>query len=83
MVSHNQVCSVAGADSATGGTSYYDGMSLGARLYFVDIFGAGGSFAADNDLTSLWDTVHLGRGRHRLLAVGPAGRGDAVDILVQ
>jgi len=28
-------------------------------------------------------TVHLGRGRHRLLAVGPDGRGDAVDIMVQ
>ncbi len=28
-------------------------------------------------------TLNLGRGRHRLAVVGPDGRGDAVDVLVQ
>ena len=53
---------VAGNDSATGGTSYYDGMSKDARLYFVDLTTAGGSFVIGTDFTSLWDTVYSGRG---------------------
>jgi hypothetical protein len=53
---------VAGDDSATGGTSYYDGMSIKGRLYFVDLTNAGGSFVIGGDLTPLWDSVYLGRG---------------------
>ncbi|MFO7676244.1 MAG: S8 family serine peptidase, partial [bacterium] len=53
---------VAGDDSVTGGTSYYDGMSIKARLYFVDVSNSSGSFVIGSDLTALWDTVYLGRG---------------------
>jgi hypothetical protein len=53
---------VAGDDSVTGGTSYYDGMSIKGRVYFVDLTSAGGSFVIGADLTPLWDSVYLGRG---------------------
>lgn len=53
---------VAGDDSATSSASYYDGMSIKGRLYFVDVSDASGSFVIGDDLTPLWDTVHLGRG---------------------
>jgi len=53
---------VAGDDSITGGTSYYDGMALKARLYFVDLTSSTGGFVIGNDLTPLWDSVYLGRG---------------------
>ncbi|MBM3315907.1 hypothetical protein FJY71_08765, partial [candidate division WOR-3 bacterium] len=53
---------VAGDDSATGGTSYYDGMSIKARLYFMDLTNSSGSFVIPTDFTSVWDTVYLGRG---------------------
>ncbi|MEO0021411.1 MAG: S8 family serine peptidase [candidate division WOR-3 bacterium] len=52
---------VAGDDSVTGGTSFYDGMSIKGRLYFVDLTN-GTSFVLGNDLWSLWDTVYFGRG---------------------
>jgi hypothetical protein len=53
---------VAGDDSVTGGSSYYDGMSFKGRLYFVDLTNAGGGFVIGSDLTPLWDSVYLGRG---------------------
>ncbi|MEO0085352.1 MAG: S8 family serine peptidase [candidate division WOR-3 bacterium] len=53
---------VAGDDSVTGGTSYYEGMARDARLYFVDLTNASGSFVVGTDLTSLWDTVYQGAG---------------------
>jgi hypothetical protein len=53
---------VAGDDSVTGGTSYYDGISIKGRLYFVDLTNASGSFVVGADLTPLWDSVYLGRG---------------------
>jgi hypothetical protein len=53
---------VAGDDSATSGSSYYDGMSIKGRLYFVDVSNAGGGFVIGSDLTPLWDSVYLGRG---------------------
>jgi hypothetical protein len=53
---------VAGDDSVTGGSSYYDGMSIKGRLYFVDVSNAGGGFVIGADLTPLWDSVYLGRG---------------------
>jgi hypothetical protein len=53
---------VAGDDGYYGGTSYYDGMSIKARLYFVDVENGSGTFCIDNDLTELWDTVYSGRG---------------------
>jgi len=52
---------VAGNDSVTGGSSYYDGMAPEARLYFVDV-SKGMSRVTPSDLTSVWDTVYLGRG---------------------
>ena len=52
---------VAGDDSITGGSSYYDGMSIKGRLYFVDLTN-GTSFVLGTDLWSLWDTVYFGRG---------------------
>ena len=55
-------CTVAGNDSVTGGTSYYDGMAPDARLYFMDLTNASGSFVIPTDFTSVWDTVYLGRG---------------------
>jgi hypothetical protein len=55
-------CTVAGNDSATGGSSYYDGMAKDARLYFTDLTSAGGGFVIPTDFTALWDTVYLGRG---------------------
>jgi hypothetical protein len=54
--------SVAGNDSVTGGTSYYDGMAKDARIYFMDLTNSGGSFVIPSDFTALWDTVYLGRG---------------------
>jgi len=53
--------SVCGNDSATGGSSYYDGMSRDARYYFVDVT-SGWNFLVPEDQTPLWDTVYLGRG---------------------
>ncbi len=53
---------VAGDDSVTGGTSYYDGMSIKGRLYFVDLTNSSGTFVISDDLTPLWDSVYLGRG---------------------
>jgi hypothetical protein len=55
-------CTVAGNDSATGGTSYYDGMAKDARIYFTDLTSSGGGFVIPTDFTTLWDTVYLGRG---------------------
>ncbi len=52
---------VAGDDSITGGTSYYDGMAIKARLYFVDIERSGG-LNVPTDLSTVWDTVYFGRG---------------------
>lgn len=52
---------VAGDDSVTGGTSYYDGMAIKGRLYFVDVTN-GTNFVVNNDLWTLWDTVYAGRG---------------------
>ncbi len=52
---------VAGSDSAAGGTSYYDGMSIDGRIYFVDLSN-GTSFVLGEDLWTLWDTVYAGRG---------------------
>jgi hypothetical protein len=54
--------SVAGDDSVTNGTSYYDGMAPKARLYFVDIESGSGNFVVPTDHTPLWDTVYQGRG---------------------
>jgi hypothetical protein len=53
---------VGGDDSVTGGTSYYDGMSIKGRLYFVDLTNSSGTFMTGTDLTACWDTVYLGRG---------------------
>ncbi len=52
---------IAGNDSVTGGTSYYDGVSKDGRLYFVDIT-SGTSFLVPTDHTPMWDTTYLGRG---------------------
>ncbi len=52
---------VAGDDSVTGGTSYYDGMSIKGRLYFVDLTN-GTSFVVTTDLTTMYDTIYMGRG---------------------
>ncbi|MGQ9708306.1 MAG: S8 family serine peptidase [bacterium] len=52
---------VAGDDSITGGSSFYDGMSIRGRLYFVDVTN-GTSFILGTDLYSLWDTVYSGLG---------------------
>jgi len=54
--------SVAGNDSATDGTSYYDGMAKDARIYFMDLTDSRGRFIIPTDFTSVWDTVYLGRG---------------------
>jgi len=54
--------SVAGNDSATNGTSYYDGMAKDARLYFVDVTSGSGNFVIPTDFTMLWDTIYFGRG---------------------
>lgn len=54
--------SVAGNDSAVGGTSYYDGMAKDARIYFVDVSSSNGNFVLPTDFTALWDSVYLGRG---------------------
>ncbi|MBM3332449.1 T9SS type A sorting domain-containing protein [candidate division WOR-3 bacterium] len=54
--------SVAGNDSAAGGTSYYDGMAKDARLYFVDVTSGSGNFVIPTDFTMLWDTIYFGRG---------------------
>ncbi|MFO7676061.1 MAG: S8 family serine peptidase [bacterium] len=53
---------IAGNDSATGGTSYYDGMAIDARLYFVDVTSATGSFVIPTNFYTVWDTVYHGRG---------------------
>ncbi len=53
---------VAGDDSITGGASYYDGMAIKSRLYFVDVSSSGGSFILPTDLTAIYDTIYLGRG---------------------
>jgi hypothetical protein len=54
--------SVAGSDSAAGGTSYYDGMAKDARIYFVDVTNSSGNFVIPTDFTTLWDTIYFGRG---------------------
>jgi hypothetical protein len=53
---------VAGDDSVTGGSSYYDGMSIKGRIYFVDVSSSGGSLVTPNNLWTVWDSVHAGRG---------------------
>jgi hypothetical protein len=55
-------CTVAGNDSATGGTSSYDGMAKDARIYFTDVTDDNGNFMISTDFTALWDTIYLGRG---------------------
>ena len=55
-------CTVAGNDSATGGTSSYDGMAKDARIYFTDVTDNNGNFMISTDFTALWDTIYLGRG---------------------
>jgi hypothetical protein len=52
---------ICGNDSVTNGTSYYDGMAMDARHYFVDVTN-GYSFLVPTDITPVWDTVYLGRG---------------------
>jgi hypothetical protein len=54
--------SVAGSDSAAGGSSYYDGMAKDARIYFTDVSNSNGNFVLPTDFTALWDTIYLGRG---------------------
>jgi hypothetical protein len=54
--------SVAGDDSAAGGSSYYDGMARDARIYFVDLTSSSGNFVIPTDFTTLWDTIYFGRG---------------------
>jgi subtilisin family serine protease len=54
--------SVAGSDSAAGGSSYYDGMAKDARIYFTDVSSSNGNFVLPTDFTALWDTIYLGRG---------------------
>ncbi len=53
---------LAGDDSVTGGTSYYDGMAFKGRIYFVDISNSSGSLIVPTDLTAMYDTIYLGRG---------------------
>jgi hypothetical protein len=53
---------VAGDDGYYGGNSYYDGMAIKARLYFVDIENGSGTFCVDDDITELYDTVYSGLG---------------------
>lgn len=53
---------VAGNDSIVGGTSFYDGMARDARLYFVDLTNASGSFVIPTNFYSLWDTTYNGYG---------------------
>lgn len=54
--------SVAGNDSVTGGSSYYDGMAKDARIYFMDLTSSNGNFVIPTDFTTVWDTVYFGRG---------------------
>uniref|UniRef100_A0A7C4GAX3 T9SS type A sorting domain-containing protein n=1 Tax=candidate division WOR-3 bacterium TaxID=2052148 RepID=A0A7C4GAX3_UNCW3 len=53
---------VGGDDSIVGGTSFHDGMARDARLYFVDLTSASGSFVIPTNFYSLWDTVYNGYG---------------------
>jgi hypothetical protein len=53
---------IGGNDSATGGTSYYDGMAIDARLYFVDLTSSTGSFVIPTNFYALWDTTYHGLG---------------------
>jgi hypothetical protein len=55
-------CTVAGDDSAAGGSSSYDGMARDARIYFVDVTNSSGNFMIPTDFTTLWDTIYFGRG---------------------
>ncbi|HIE06103.1 MAG TPA: T9SS type A sorting domain-containing protein [bacterium (Candidatus Stahlbacteria)] len=55
-------CTVAGDDSVNGGNQPYDGISKDARLYFLDIVNASGGWIPPQNLTSLHDSIYLGRG---------------------
>ena len=54
-------CTIAGNDT-TQGSSVYDGMAKGGRLYFVDIANSSGGLVVSTNLTAMYDTIHLGRG---------------------
>ena len=51
-----------GGNDTTYGSSNYDGMAKLAHLYFVDVCNASGGFTISNNLTTLYDTIYLGRG---------------------
>jgi len=51
-----------GNDAPSGNGSPFDGVAPDAKLYFLDIYNAGGSNRAEGDLTALVDSVYLGRG---------------------
>jgi subtilisin family serine protease len=53
-------CTVAGDDSANGGTQPYDGVSKDARLYFYDLGDDYGSFHVD--MPTLCDDIYQGGG---------------------
>jgi len=53
---------LAGNDSVCGNYSKADGIAPDARIYFVDIATAGGTYVFDDDLTDLLDSVRLGPG---------------------
>ncbi|MEO0086173.1 MAG: S8 family serine peptidase, partial [candidate division WOR-3 bacterium] len=53
---------VGGDDSIVGGSSFYDGMAIAARLYFVDLTNASGGFVIPTNFYSLWDTTYNGYG---------------------
>ncbi|MGB3341946.1 MAG: S8 family serine peptidase [bacterium] len=53
-------CTIAGNDT-TLGSSNYDGMAKQARIYFVDI-GSNSGLVVPQNLTAMYDTIHLGRG---------------------
>ncbi len=54
-------CTIAG-DDTTQGSSNYDGMAKKARIFFVDIANASGGLVVPQNLTAMYDTIHLGRG---------------------
>jgi subtilisin family serine protease len=51
-----------GGNDTTYGSSNYDGMAKLARLYFVDVCNASGGFTISSNLTTMYDTIYLGRG---------------------
>lgn len=53
-------CTIAGNDTILG-SSNYDGMAKQARIYFVDI-GSNSGLVVPQNLTAMYDTIHLGRG---------------------